>query len=242
MTRRHVLWLIAANLAVLLAVVIRYPHLMLSPGSLGTGHAALNGDCFACHEPWRGAVAARCTTCHVLADIGLRTTEGEPIASGRLKRGFHDLLIEQDCATCHTAHRVPLPTRRSPESFSHARLRPDARADCASCHVAPTDQMHRTADTDCSQCHAADRWLPASFEHDDFFVLDRRHDKACDICHVGNDHSTYTCYGCHAHTERRIRNEHLEEGIRDFEDCAACHPDAREEHARRPSRTPPDVD
>jgi hypothetical protein len=237
MTRRHVLLLIAANLAVLLAGVIRYPHLMLSPGSLGPGHAALNSDCFACHEPWRGAVAARCTTCHALADIGLRTTQGVAIAPGRLKGGFHAQLITQDCTTCHTAHRVSLASRRSRESFSHAQLRPEARARCVSCHVAPTDRMHRRADADCSLCHTADRWSPASFEHDDYFVLDRRHNKACDTCHLEHDYAQYTCYGCHAHTERRIRAEHREEGIRDIDDCAACHPDAREEHAKKPART-----
>lgn len=238
MTRRRVLLLlIAANLAVLLYLAFRYPHLMLSPGVLEGRHAALNTDCFACHTPWLGVAAARCTECHALPEIGQRTTQGEPVEPGRLKAGFHEQLTNQACSTCHTAHREWVPGRRAPANFSHTRFRPEVRERCASCHVAPTDTLHRNAGSECSQCHAAERWSPATFDHDSYFVFDRRHRKACETCHVGNDYAQYTCYGCHAHTERKIRAEHVEEGIRDFEDCAACHPDAREEHAKKPART-----
>ena len=72
MKRGWLLALIAANLLVLVALVFFYPHLMVSPGALVTGHAELATDCFACHSPWRGAASQRCVKCHALPDIGLR--------------------------------------------------------------------------------------------------------------------------------------------------------------------------
>lgn len=47
----------------------------------------------------------------------------------------------------------------------------------------------------------------------------------CVTCHKGGVYSTYTCYGCHEHTPAKIRAEHEEEGIRDFENCVECHRD-----------------
>ncbi len=76
MKRRWLMLLIAANLVALLVLIFVYPHLMVSPGALMPGHAELATDCFACHAPLRGVAADRCTTCHALPDIGLRTTKG----------------------------------------------------------------------------------------------------------------------------------------------------------------------
>ncbi|MEY2685835.1 MAG: hypothetical protein RL375_33, partial [Pseudomonadota bacterium] len=74
------LWIvISANLVVLVALAFIYPHLMVSPGALVAGHAELATDCFACHAPLRGAASDRCVSCHVVADIGLRTSKGAPI-------------------------------------------------------------------------------------------------------------------------------------------------------------------
>ena len=66
------------------------------------------------------------------------------------------------------------------------------------------------------QCHSQDKWIPATFDHDKYFQLDRDHNKRCVTCHVRNDYSRYTCYGCHEHTPDNIRREHVEEGIRDL--------------------------
>ena len=49
---------------------------------------------------------------------------------------------------------------------------------------------------------------------------------------MGNDYSRYTCYGCHEHTPANIRREHIEEGIRKFDDCFACHRNADEHDMR----------
>ncbi len=231
--KRWLLALIAANLLVVVALTFAYPHLMVSPGPLVRGHAELATDCFACHAPLRGASSKRCVACHALPDIGLRTTQGAPLAQRTVKTAFHQELIEQDCMACHSDHQGPLQTQRSRKPFSHALLRAPVRELCDSCHKAPTDSLHRQITGNCKQCHSQERWKPASFDHDKLFVLDRDHDTTCVTCHSNNDFSRFTCYGCHEHSPDKVRREHLEEGIRDFANCVECHRSASEEPARR---------
>ncbi|MDP4301197.1 cytochrome c3 family protein [Leptothrix discophora] len=223
--KRLLLWLAALNAVALIVLVFVYPHLMISPGALVQGHAELATDCFACHAPWRGASAERCTLCHKPADIGLRSTKGATLPQRALKASFHQKLIEQDCMACHSDHLGPKLTQRSRKPFSHALLMPEVSKACGSCHRAPEDRLHRKVGGDCGACHSQEAWKPATFEHDRHFVLDRDHDVACVTCHVGNDYARYTCYGCHEHTPANVRAEHEEEGIRDFADCVECHRD-----------------
>lgn len=266
---------IALNLVVLVALAFGYPHLMVSPGPLVKGHAELATDCFACHAAWRGASSGRCIECHAVADVGLRTTRGVPIATGTIKASFHQELIEQDCMACHSDHQGPKLTKRSRKPFSHELLKVAVRDTCTSCHAAPkdtvhrdlkvecgqchrstawkpahfdhallakaaldrceschnapTDRLHRQIQGNCKSCHKTDAWKPATFDHDKYFVLDRDHDAPCDTCHRNNDFSRYTCYGCHEHSQAKVRAEHLEEGIRNFENCVECHRDPRVE-------------
>jgi Class III cytochrome C family len=227
--RPVLLIVIALNLLVLVALAFAYPHLMVSPGPLVQGHAELATDCFACHAPWRGASSARCTGCHAVADVGLKTTQGVPIAAGTIKGSFHQSLIEQDCMACHSDHQGPRLTKRSRKPFSHGLLQVAVRENCASCHAAPQDTLHRGVKTECSTCHGSKAWKPATFDHGQHFVLDRDHEAPCETCHKNNDHSRYTCYGCHEHSVAKIRQEHVEEGIRDFENCVECHRDPRVE-------------
>jgi hypothetical protein len=224
--KRPVLWIVVAlNLVVLVALAFIYPHLMVSPGPLVKGHEQLATDCFACHAPWRGASAQRCTECHAVADVGLKTTKGVPIPSRTVKVSFHQELVEQDCMACHSDHQGPKLTKRSRRPFSHALLKPAVQALCSSCHAAPKDSLHRNLKLECSQCHGDKAWKPATFAHDKYFVLDRDHRTTCATCHKNNDYSRYTCYGCHEHSEAKVREEHLEEGIRDFANCVECHRD-----------------
>jgi hypothetical protein len=283
------LWIvICANLLALLALAFVYPHLMVSPGPLRPGHAALATDCFACHAPLRGATTERCIACHAVPDIGLRTTQGVAIQAtkaGRatpLKISFHQELSEQDCMACHSDHAGPRLNQRNRKPFSHALLRVATRDRCDSCHAAPsnalhrslsvgcvqchktegwkpasfdhaalpqaelsrcenchkapTDTLHRQIKGNCSQCHVPKAWKPATFEHDKLFLLDKDHNASCVTCHVGDDYSKYTCYGCHEHTPSNVRGKHVEEGIQNFENCVECHRSASEEPKGRQGR------
>lgn len=223
MTRRWVLVLVSLNLALLLALVFIYPHLMVSPGALIAGHADIASDCFACHAPLRGAAPSRCVACHALSDIGLRTTKGKPITRRTLKVSFHQDLLEQNCMACHSDHAGPKLTQKSRKPFSHGLLRSDVRERCQTCHRAPADKLHTKITANCGQCHAQTAWKPASFDHDTSFVLDKDHNVECITCHVGNDYSRYTCYGCHEHTVQNVLRKHHDEGLRDLDNCVRCH-------------------
>lgn len=237
MKKRPVLLVvIALNLVALVALAFVYPHLMVSPGPLVKGHEDLSTDCFACHAAWRGASTPRCIECHAVADIGLKTTQGVSIPSRSIQVSFHQDLVEQDCMACHTDHQGPRLTRHSRKPFSHALLKPSVQDQCASCHAAPKDSLHRNVGQACSQCHGNRAWKPATFDHDRHFVLDRDHQAPCETCHIRNDFSRYTCYGCHEHSQAKVRQEHLEEGIRDFENCVECHRDPRVEPEKPRSR------
>ena len=225
MTRRWLFAVVALNLVVLVALAFIYPHLMVSPGPLVKGHASLATDCFACHAPLRGASSQRCIACHALPDIGVRTTLGVTLVSRNQKPAFHQNLAEQDCMACHSDHLGPLLTQRSRKPFSHALLQAPMRERCDSCHKAPTDTLHRTIISNCAQCHSQEAWKPATFDHAKLFVLDRDHDTACATCHTTQNYQQYTCYGCHEHTAAKVRAEHQEEGITDFENCVECHRD-----------------
>ena len=238
-SRPPVLWIVVAiNLVVLVVLAFVHPHLMVSPGPLVKGHEELTTDCFACHAAWRGASSRRCTGCHALADVGLKTTRGEAIPMRTVEVSFHQALVEQDCMACHSDHQGPKLTRRSRKPFSHALLEASVKPRCATCHAAPKDPIHRDPRAPCSQCHGDEAWKPATFDHGAYFVLDRDHQAPCETCHRNHDDSRYTCYGCHEHSEAQVRAEHVKEGIRDFGNCVECHRDPRAEPKKGRGREP----
>lgn len=233
MKRRWVLGLIAVNLLVLAALVVAYPHFMIAPGLLASGHAKLTSDCFACHVPLQGASPEKCISCHAVATIGVKTTTGAAVVQKPFQVPFHQALITQNCMACHSDHASPSLTRRSNVTFSHSLLNSATKDNCVSCHAPPKNEMHRSFGTACGQCHVQDRWKPAIFDHTKWFALDGDHNAPCATCHLNNDVRKYTCYGCHEHQPDRIRSKHLKEGIRNFENCASCHRSARGEHGER---------
>ena len=214
--------IMALNLIVLALLTFVYPHLMVSPGKLIAGHKLLETDCFACHAPFTGASSTLCATCHKPADIGRLTTAGLPIAKPRTATPFHQQLISQDCMACHSDH-AGVKRYHLQGSFNHALLRKETRDQCQSCHKKPKDSLHQQIDGNCLQCHTQQRWTPASFDHNKYFALDGDHNAACATCHVRNDYSRYTCYGCHEHTAVNIRRKHIEEGVSKFNNCIECH-------------------
>jgi len=235
-TRRWLWWLIGANLVALLALVFIYPHLMLSPGPLVAAHAELTTDCFACHVPGRGASAARCSVCHLPADIGLRSTHGVKIVQRKVGTAFHQQLSEPDCMACHSDHLGPKLTQRSRKPFSHALLRPEVRSGCAACHQAPVNAVHTGLTVPCSQCHKPEAWKPAGFDHATLSPTARLN---CQTCHqppagalhrqiVGN------CQQCHAVTGWKPATlDHSRYFVLDGNHnvaCATCH--ANDDYSR----------
>jgi hypothetical protein len=218
----------SANLAVLALLAVIYPHLMIAPGTLIEAHAELTRDCFACHDAWLGTPSERCLNCHKIKDIGVLTSKGVVLRPKPGKGAFHHKLVSHDCLACHSDHAGVLKFRRATGRFSHGLLDANTRGQCASCHAKPDDSLHRQVGGECSQCHSAERWKPASFDHQKYFELDRDHNARCVVCHVDNNYRRYTCYGCHEHTPDNIWAEHAEEGVRNLDNCVRCHRNSRE--------------
>lgn len=132
---------------------------------------------------------------------------------------------------CHSDH-AGVKRFRQQGRFNHALLQKAVLDQCQTCHKSPTDSLHKQISGNCSQCHNQNKWIPATFEHDKYFVLDRDHNASCVTCHAVNNYSRYTCYGRHEHSLASIRREHIEEGIRDFDNCVECHRSADEHDIR----------
>jgi hypothetical protein len=218
------LWLaVGLMLALVVAISFIKPHEMVSPGNLMPAHKALEGNCFACHAPLRGASADRCQACHKLPDIGLRTTRGVSIPATPGRPAFHAALAKPDCMACHTDHARPWLVRSQRAGFDHRLLQASARDRCQSCHQPPRDELHRMQSAPCATCHQPTHWKPATFDHARFFVLDRHHNVSCATCHPAGNFRRYTCFGCHQHQPVSIAAEHREEGITNIADCVRCH-------------------
>lgn len=229
---RIILSIVAINVAALVLLSILYPQLMISPGQPIAAHADLADDCFACHTLFIGSPKEKCIECHKVSEIGKVTTQGQAIAQEDKNVAFHQQLIEQDCVACHSDHNG-VNAFRPIGQFSHQLLAANLREQCQNCHDNPVDDLHRKIKNNCAQCHTQDTWIPATFNHDEYFIFDRHHDTDCETCHLNNDYSRYTCYGCHEHSRSNIRNEHYEEGIHDYENCTECHRSGDEHDIRR---------
>lgn len=231
---RIVALILATSLAVVTILVFLYPRMMVAPGKLINAHQPLSADCFACHTPLAGVSNERCMVCHKLSDIGRLTTTGKAIAEPHVSTPFHQKLIAQDCLACHVDHAGV--QRLKPKGhFDHVLLQADVRDQCEGCHKSPADSLHQQISGNCRQCHAQNKWMPATFDHAKYFVLDRDHNTSCATCHVDNNYQRYTCYGCHEHTTQNIRSEHSEEGIKNFDNCVECHRSANEHDIRSDS-------
>lgn len=223
------LWIIiGAVLAALISLSFLYPHQMVSPGNVIPAHAKLERDCFACHKPFRGVSSTKCIVCHKAADIGRITTGGKAVPQSGKLPPFHQHLTEQNCMACHSDHPAPALTKRPVKPFDHSLIATPMQTKCQTCHVAPKDEMHSGLRLPCAQCHQNKAWKPATFDHSRFFALKGEHDVACITCHIGQNYSRYTCYGCHEHARNRVIEEHLEEGIRNIDDCVRCHRNAHD--------------
>jgi len=206
-----------------LVVVLLTPDLFVNPGPLIKGHAKIEGDCFQCHAPLLGPSDAKCIACHKVAEIGLK--KPKPVR-------FHQRLTEQSCTGCHTDH-IGKDAAKATREFDHSLLASTWRTNCNDCHLKPADPLHKSVSSKCQTCHQPAKWRPATFDHTRYFRFDADHRTDCATCHVGNRYDRFTCYECHEHSPSNVRREHVEEGIRNFENCAECHRSADEDEAER---------
>jgi hypothetical protein len=219
-------------------------------------HTELADDCGACHAPpWgRARMADRCLACHedIQAEIADTTSLHGRIGSAA------------GCLACHTEHNGPSGnlTRFDGRGFDHARYGfplTGGHADlaCTECHGGASQRLdfrapaaqcvdcHREDDPHggelgdaCGECHGPVRWEDVTFDHGFPLTHGSREPVKCDVCHrdAPRSYGTYSCYGCHEHSPEDIREEHLDEGIRDFDDCMSCHPTGREDEAKKSAR------
>jgi hypothetical protein len=211
-------------------------------------------DCGACHDSsdWKKATfdhnlsafklegkhaSVKCDQCHVN-----NVFKGTPTDcySCHKQNDEHDGKFGTDCSTCHslkswddaifdhsksnfalTGAHVKVACERCHENGKFKGL----DTACVSCHAEPAAHMGQFG-TDCVACHSTDAWTPASFNGKHAFPLNHGEGGtvSCATCHPAN-YTTYTCYGCHEHTEARISAKHLEEGISNFQNCVECHAD-----------------
>lgn len=231
MKNKIITLIVAANLAAIVLLAIFSPQLMISPGKPIDAHAEIATDCFACHTPFIGSRPKKCIACHKVEEIGKVTTKGLIITGEKKNAAFHQQLIEDDCVACHSDHKG-VQAFRPIGQFSHQLLQPAVIKECNGCHSNPGDALHQKIEGNCSSCHVQERWTPATFEHEKFFRFDKDHRTECKTCHIENDYGKYTCYGCHEHSRSKIREEHVEEGISDYETCVDCHRSGDEDEAK----------
>jgi hypothetical protein len=191
-------------------------------------HASLREQaCISCHTDHRGSdpslsrvrfthsvfsasILAKCNSCHITPADSLHQ------------------IVSAACGGCHSTRKWYALLQ-----FDHELIKVAKRIDCVSCHKKPNDDLHLSLQNNCSECHSTSHWSPATYDHSDYFILDEDHNAKCNTCHVNTTNiKIYSCYGCHEHTEVKIREEHNEEGIYNFADCASCHKSGDEHDIR----------
>lgn len=187
-----------------------------------------------------------CTSCHT-DHIGIHPSQ-------KFSNFKHDILekaIINNCNSCHAQpadklHLLVPPTCGNCHSttdwkinvtFKHEMIFAIDKNKCESCHQKPKDDLHEFFDASCNRCHTTLKWKPSTFDHSAYFGLDRDHNVKCNTCHINNNFSKYTCYGCHEHSQNKIIQEHNEEGIFNITDCASCHKSANEHDIRMNGNT-----
>ncbi|MBF0620943.1 MAG: class III cytochrome C family protein [Magnetococcales bacterium] len=221
MSKQGVIFIILSAIGLFLA--LQFPEFFLNPGQIINGHKKIEANCFECHTTLLGPSDKKCVTCH------------KPLEIDRLKpnRKFHHKqLQERSCVNCHTDHRGT-ENKQATQAFDHALLSKKHRSQCTSCHTLPTDRLHRNIKQACHSCHTNQHWKPATFDHTRLFRFDRHHPADCASCHPDQKYDQYSCYGCHEHSPSKVRHEHLEEGIRNFQNCVTCHRSGDEDEAER---------
>ncbi len=184
-------------------------------------------ECAACHadQTFRGTPTT-CVACHAADDP-------------------HDGQFGTDCAVCHNTSdwravtfdhsrtAFPLTGQHSAVACTACHANQVFRGtptNCVACHVEPAFHAGAFSAT-CNDCHTTAAWLPARFDAPHTFPFNHGDAgvNSCRTCHAVQVQS-YTCYQCHDQAE--MAEEHLKEGIADFQSCASCHPTGEKDEAR----------
>ncbi|MGA1544869.1 MAG: hypothetical protein ACO388_08605, partial [Saprospiraceae bacterium] len=174
-------------------------------------HANIKNECNSCHVGGYSNTPTTCVGCHSQDFDNSRNPNHS-------QAGF-----STNCASCHNENAW------EPSSFNHNQYyaltggHDIVKNDCNSCHAngysnTPTDcySCHqsdyvttRNPDhevlgfpTNCASCHTTNPgWSPATFDHDQFYVLRGAHagiSNECAQCHNSTFTNTpTTCFGCH---------------------------------------------
>jgi hypothetical protein len=189
--------------------VLFHQHLSLQKcTSCHTDHNGTKGETYIRnfnHEILPANVLSNCGSCHV-----------QPTDS------LHKQVINT-CSKCHNTKGW-----KSSVQFNHDMILLQNKNNRNSCHKKPEDSFHQSLKENCNNCHSTNQWKPSTFDHSAYFILDRDHNVECNTCHTQNNYISFTCYGCHEHSEGKIREEHTEHGITNFSNCVSCHRSADE--------------
>ena len=165
-------------------------------------------DCYSCHhndEPHEGRFGVDCAACHTVD--GWSPAAFDHNLSNFPLTGAH---VNVACVNCHSNGQFQ-----------------GASTACVACHAEPAFHAGQFG-TDCAVCHSTAAWTPAEFNGQHAFPLNHGGGTTCATCHPSS-FTTYTCYGCHEHSEGEIREKHLEEGIVNFQNCMECHPSGQKD-------------
>jgi len=170
--------------------------------------AAAPLDCYSCHQQddaHSGRFGTACAACHSPSDWNDASFDHN--LSNFPLTGAH---VNVACENCHAGGQF--------QGLSTA---------CASCHAEPAFHAGLFG-TECAACHSTSAWTPAQFNGSHRFPLNHGGGATCATCHPAS-FTTYTCYACHEHEEGEVREEHLDEGINNFQNCMACHPNGEKD-------------
>ena len=189
-------------------------------------------QCYNCHTEHNGLSLENATlnfTHSVLPKQMLNNCAG--CHSDKKPASYLHNSVSSDCSACHIIESW------KQAEFKHELLG-EKNIDCRNCHTnkIPDDGIHKGLANNirCLQCHSTNAWKPSTFDHAKYFRFDNNHPSDCSSCHnLKENFKSYTCYNCHEHKPSEISNKHLEEGIKDFDNCVKCHRSGDEDELKR---------
>jgi hypothetical protein len=176
-----------------------------------------NQDCCLCHAEHKGTDPNKTNSFFNHESLSDTITKN-CINCHKKPSDFMHKQISDDCSICHSTNNWKNSTK-----FNHNQINKDVLNNCSNCHKKPKDDFHISLVYDCSKCHSTNKWVPSTFDHNSTFFLDNDHKVKCNTCHINNIFGKYTCYGCHEHSEIKIKAIHNGEGIYRLNDCISCH-------------------